>query len=255
MAIIDCTLYNGEQELWDLRYNILKQYVDEFVVCEATQTFSGQPKQLLFDYKKYSKAKYYIISENQFLRYYRLAVSSPNTSYGKGASHWVREFAIKEAIKDSLTHLKDNDTVFVSDTDEIWNPIEGYQTNTPFKLMQRVYTYYLNNLSSEKWWGTLVTPYKFIKNGCLNHLRTNSEKDLSSYKGWHFTSLAPYLKQKLKDSYTDEDYATEQILSNLDKNIKENKDFLGRDFTYVKDESKWPNYLRRNRDKYKHLML
>lgn len=249
MAIIDLTLYNGEQELWDLRYNILKPFVDEFIVCETSMTFSGRPKP--FSYAQKPKIRYFQITKQVSEKYKDLAYQSPNTA---GAEHWKTEFAQKEAIKDSLTHLKDDDTVFVSDTDEIWNPIEGYQTNTPFKLMQRVYTYYLNNLSSEKWWGTLVTPYKFIKNGCLNHLRTNSEKDLSSYKGWHFTSLAPYLKQKLKDSYTNEDYATEQILSNLDKNIKENKDFLGRDFTYVRDESKWPDYLRRNRLKYKHLL-
>ena len=42
--IIDVITFNGESEIWDIRYNILKNYVDEFVVLEFNETFSGKPK-------------------------------------------------------------------------------------------------------------------------------------------------------------------------------------------------------------------
>lgn len=254
--IIDCVCYNGEKELFDLRYNILKDYVDEFIVVEFDKTFSGKDKPWYFANQfmnmfTNSRINHFQIEQQKYNKYKELAESSPNTI---GAEHWKREFMQKESIKDCLTHLNDNDTVFISDCDEIWDPEAGYQTNTPFKVMQRVYTYYLNNRSTEQWFGTLVSPYKHIKNACLNHLRTNAEKDLSFYRGWHFTSLKGNLKQKLTDSYTEEDYATPQILNQLEENINNNRDFLGRDFQYQVDEKDWPEYLKRNREKCRHLL-
>lgn len=270
--IYDVITYNGEKELFDLRYNILKDVVDEFIVVEFVKTFSGKNKLLTFrygglpDWKKdkkdwigrWPKVNYYAISEAEYDKYKDLALSSPNTNYGRGAEHWVREFCQKESIKDCLTHLKDDDIVFIGDCDEIWNP-GRYGPETlmpqgfnPVKLKLQVYTYWLNNLSSEEFYGTLVARYKDIKNECLNHLRTNSLK--VSHSGWHFTSMAKSLKQKLKDSYTEETYANKQVMDNLDENIENDRDFLGRDFKYTIDEENWPQYLKDNRKKYLHLL-
>ncbi len=75
--------------------------------------------------------------------------------------------------------------------------------------------------------------------------------------GWHFTSLGGYekIKQKLTDSYTSESYANEWVMTNLQNNLDKNKDFLGRNFAYRIDELNWPQYLKENREKYKHLCL
>lgn len=121
------------------------------------------------------------------------------------------------------------------------------------KLKLRVYTYYLNNRSSEEFAGTLVGRWGEIKNECLNHLRSNTKWTEDDY-GWHFTSMYQYLRQKLTDSYTKESYATPQVLASLDENIKQNKDFLGRNFTYMLDESDWPPWLTEHRQDYKHLL-
>ena len=181
-----------------------------------------------------------------------MAKESPNTQYGKGAEHWITEFAQKESIKDCLADLQDDDIVFIGDCDEIWNP--GKTATQPTKLKLGVYTYWLNNKSSEEFWGTLVCKYAYIKDTCLNHLRSTNHFKTKNINGWHFTSMANFLKQKLEDSYTEETYATPTVMSNLEENIKQNKDFLGRDFTYRVDENEWPTYLKENRDKYKHLL-
>ena len=119
--IIDCISFNGEYAIWDLRYNILKDHVDEFIVVEAPTTFSGMPKELYFENIKdaYAKVKYFVIDENYTKEEIEQAYRSPNTA---GPEHWKREFLQKESIKKALTHLKDEDIVFVGDCDEIWKP-------------------------------------------------------------------------------------------------------------------------------------
>lgn len=253
--IYDICTYNGEKDLFDLRYNILKDYVDEFIVVEFDKTFSGKDKQPYFpqDFKNLDKVSWCVFTENHWKQYKELAESSPNTV---GADHWKTEFMMKESIKDALIHLKDDDIVFIGDCDEIWNPeLASGDTNGVIKLKLKVYAYYLNNRSSEIFWGTIVGKYKNIKDKCLNHLRSRdyfraTEPEL----GWHFTSMAKDLERKLTDSYTSDSYASPEIMSNLQENIKNNKDFIGRNLTFKTDESDWPTYLKDNREKYGHLL-
>lgn len=258
--IIDCFTYNGEADILEIRLNILNDYVDQFIICESSTTFSGKQKEWYFDrdkerVKKFlPKIKYFKNNEYEnpyTLEEISLAVGSPNT---QGATHWKHEFLQKERIKKALIGLKDDDIIYVGDCDEIWQPIAG-EFFRYAKLKLRVYEYYLNNLSTEKFWGTIIAPYNLVKESCLNHLRTNAYKTETIF-GWHFTSMGgeKELRRKLTDSYTNQSYATSEVLDNLERNIKENKDFLGRDFKYKIDESEWPQYLRDNREKYKHLL-
>ena len=254
MAIIDVCTYNGEWELFEIRYNILKDYVDRFVVIEFDKTFSGKKRENYFN-NKYDKTVHYYNPEKIYEKYKELAESSPNT---KGAEHWKREFMQKESIKDRLDDLKleDNDIVFISDCDEIVNPMFYIEPNSElvkYKLI--VYTYWLNNRSSENFWGTIKARYRDIKNECLNHLRNNHErKNTINDAGWHFTSMHHQIKQKLTDSYTEESYATKEVMDNLEENIKNSKDFLGRDFNYEINEEDWPMWLKENRERYLHLL-
>lgn len=248
--VIDVVTYNGEKDMWDLRYNILKDYVDEFIVIEFDRAFSGSVKPFYGEgVVKGDKVKYIKVTDNVWHKYMDLAKSSPNTV---GAAHWKEEFCQKEYIKDCITHLKDDDIVFVGDVDEIWEPgIMGIRG----KLRLKVYTYFLNNRSSEQFYGTITYPYEHIKDECLNHLRSDSPKD-DHYSGWHFTSMGGYeeVKRKLENSYTRESYWTPQVEANLKTNVEGSRDFLGRGFTYWIDESEWPEYLKANKEKYKHLL-
>lgn len=204
--------------------------------------------------EQYPDVTYHFITMDMYWKYQDLAEDSPNT---KGAKHWKREFMQKESIKDVLTHLQDDDLVFIGDVDEIVAPsvIESVRGNlvAPSKLELKVYTYYLNNRSTEGFYGTLMGSWGAIKGKCLNHLRSSNEYTFGDC-GWHFTSMGGVsaLKHKLTDSYTYESYATDRVLNALEANYGE-KDFLGRNFTYTVDESEWPDYLKGNREKYQHL--
>ncbi len=232
---------------------MLKDHVDQFIVCEAATTFSGETKPLYFKEIQhlYPDVIYYVIDENWTEEEKLLAWSSPNTL---GAAHWTREFLQKESIKKALIGLNSDDIVMIGDCDEIPDMTKVLKIKSwPLKLKLDVYTYYLNNKSTEQFWGTLVAPYGLIKNNCLNHLRTRAPKS-KNILGWHFTSMAKDLPKKLTDSYTQESYATPEVLENLAYNIEHNRDFLGRDFEYKTDESQWPHFLKKNRAKYQNLL-
>lgn len=261
MKTYDVFTYNGEFQILKLHLSILDQYVDKFIIVEANKTFTGHDKQLYFfrDQRFFKpwwrKIEYYIVDEWDDPELWALANNSPNTT---GASHWKREFYNKESIQKALIKFKvqDNDVVMIGDVDEIIDPTAEYESESPIKAKLRVYSGYLNNLSNEEFWGTLIAQYKDIKGQCLNHMR--SDKSLYSkgdYLGWHFTNMGGIeeVRRKLNDSYTPETYNTFAVQQALPDRIRNAKDYLGRDFTFTLDEKEWPGYLRVNRAKYEDL--
>ena len=57
MAIYDCFQYFNEEHIADLRFNILNEFVDHFVIVESTVNHQGKDKKLQFDINKYKKFK------------------------------------------------------------------------------------------------------------------------------------------------------------------------------------------------------
>ena len=49
MKIYDCFLFHDESMLLDLRFNVLNDYVDKFVITESTYLHNGLPKKLNFN--------------------------------------------------------------------------------------------------------------------------------------------------------------------------------------------------------------
>ena len=57
MAVYDCFQYFDEDEMVDLRLNILNNYVDYFVISESTKTHQGKRKKINFNLNNFSKFK------------------------------------------------------------------------------------------------------------------------------------------------------------------------------------------------------
>src|SRR3990167_1621609 len=187
--------YNGEMKVAQLHLAIMDSSVDRFIIVEANKTFSGKDKPLYFSrdnhfFKQWwKKIDYYVMNVWDDPELWEMALQSPNT---KGAAHWKREFYIKESIQKSLKdrNLIDSDTVIIGDVDEILDMKAIRGVRQPFKAKLRVYTYYLNNRSSEEFYGTLVSPYGYIKDKCLNHIRSDKQLYFKGEPlGWHFTSM------------------------------------------------------------------
>lgn len=257
----DVMTYNGEMKTLQLHLGILNDYVDRFIIVEANKTFSGNEKPLYFFQhqqfvKEYwHKIDYYVVNDWDDTDLWEQAINSPNT---QGAKHWKREFYTKESIHKALRKfdVQDGDTLFIGDVDEIIDPLANYESDTPIKAKLRVYAYWLNNLSDEEFWGTLICQYKDVKDKCLNHIR--SDKSIYSkgdYLGWHFTSMGGLeeVRRKLNDSYTPESYNTSEVQYLLPERLKNRQDYLGRNFRFEVEEKNWPRYLKSNKDKFKYL--
>ena len=253
MAIIDATSFHNEDDMFDLRYRMLEPYVDEFIVLECTSTFGGLPKPLNFERikGKYPKVKYVVNNDDYSTEEIEAAQLSPNTA---GLQRWMHEFLQKERLQGAMSHLNDDDTVFIGDVDEIWDPkilegpIEGVR-----KLRLRVYCYYLNLRSSEEFCGPIVAKYKDIKGQCLNHLRNNGPNNTKEYWGWHFTNMGGYdaVKMKVFDQYNPEVFGNDTWMNLTDRFGV--KDYVGRNFIFTEDESEWPEFLKINRERYSKL--
>jgi len=259
LKICDIFTYNGEEDLLEIRLHILNELVDEFIIVEAPKTFSGNSKPLYFERQKerfapfLHKIKYFVINDYpNDPEILKMADQSPNVPK-YGPEHWRREFYQKESIKKALTHLKDEDICFIGDVDEIWKLTQGMPKEiVRFKLRQLVYVYYLNNRSSEPWTGTLLTNYKTIREGCLNHLRTDGKWSILKNGGWHFTSMGGIeeVRRKLNDSYTKESYNNDEVQDKLSERFGQ-KDYMGRKFKFWIDESDLPKYILENKEKYR----
>lgn len=283
IKIYDCFYFFNELELLEIRLNILDPYVDYFIIMEATETFSGLPKKLIFEenkhrFKKFAKKIIHHVTtdtpaDEEDLRERLLnknisklgkeiilnTLTSDNIP--KGQVHWLKEFYQKECLKRVLAqrNLSDNDICFISDVDEIWNPeiVIDYSRNDLFKYQQVAYYYYLNNRSNDYWvtgWtGTVMTKYKNIKYSCVNHLRTHTKNKYTITKkgGWHFTFQggADRIRKKL-ESYGHLEFNTDKIRSQIEDMLVENRDYRGRRLKFWTDESSLPKYLINNKSKY-----
>lgn len=258
MAVIDVFTFNGENDILKLHLSVMNDYVDRFIIVEADKSFTGNNKPLYFFRDQrffkpwWKKIDYYAMTDWDDINIWEMALQSPQT---QGAHHWKREFYIKESIQKALiaNNIKDDDTLFIGDVDEIIDPLSKFESDSPIKAKLRVYAYYLNNRSNEDFHGTLITEYKDIKGKCLNHIRS----DTSLYStgeplGWHFTSMGGVdeVRRKLNDSYTPETYNTFEVQQLLPERLRAGTDYLGRPFIFKKDESEWPEYLKKNKNKY-----
>ena len=238
--VIDAILYNGERDIFDLRYNVLKDVVDEFVVVEFGKTFSGKDKEA--HPINLPKVSYHFFTQVKDLK--------PNLPPA-----FATEYNQREMIKQCLKHLDGDEWVFIGDCDEIWEPnFEIPEDRIKFRL--RVYAYYLNNRSSEDFaLGPILARYHTVRANRINDLRTQTPLS-PELSGWHFTNMggAERLKEKI-ESYGHQEFNTPEVKDNLEERIKRNQDYVGRNFTFWKDESDWPEYLKNNKDKYNHLLI
>lgn len=258
--VIDSFLFFNELDLLEIRLNILDKYVDKFVIVECTETFMGKPKPLYFkeNQDRYAQWKdkivHYVVDkiDPEILE---SAKRSPNV--GAGEHFWVREFCQKESMIKALDFCKDDDTVFVSDLDEIWNPDLwiGVVGDNIFKCKQTAYHYYLNNRSDQDiggWVGTHFGTYKTLDRYGINHFRNRGNNPiLLENGGWHFTFMGGEEAIKTKvEAYSHQEYNTPEVKCMIKGKMFMNEDFANRGFKLWVDESQLPKYLIENKQKW-----
>ena len=136
--IIDCFRFFNEKELLELRFNMLKDYVDIFVILEGTKTQSGIPREELLA-KKYIKElgfpedKFIVLevelpSNDEDIKNtvddiaFRSLSGKSNDSYKNSVNARTRERLLLNSLLTIIDQFDDNTVFFVSDCDEIIKP-------------------------------------------------------------------------------------------------------------------------------------
>ena len=97
--IVDCITFFDNNFMFNLRYNILENYVDYFVVCESRYDHTGKKKKSNFIWKKkYKKNK---------IKYFLLKKPFP-----KKNNRWENQALQREYLLKCTNFLSPNDYIF-----------------------------------------------------------------------------------------------------------------------------------------------
>jgi beta-1,4-mannosyl-glycoprotein beta-1,4-N-acetylglucosaminyltransferase len=270
--IFDCFTYFNEDLILDLRLNILDEFVDKFVIVEATKDHAGREKKLNFNLNNYSKFKNkinYIVVEDM-----PVTVNSFVKGKVKYHENFVRENYQRNQIARGIQDASDNDLIIVSDVDEIPNlkKIKNFNVNKCTIFYQKFYQYKLNLLTGTNWPGSRIIKKKFltspqdlryktvkrIRFWQLHRFFTNP--DFINDGGWHFSYLMSPEKIKLKvESFAHGEFNKEHVTDiDLIKNkVNNNKDIFNRNifFQKVQIDNSFPEYIVKNKHKFSEFII
>lgn len=111
--LFDCFLYFNEKELLELRYEMLKDVVDGFIITDANRTFKGDPK----PFTCVETLRELGIPEDKVQI---LHVELPSKE--EVLNPWVREYAQRDALAVGMRMTPPDSVFFFSDVDEIPKP-------------------------------------------------------------------------------------------------------------------------------------
>ena len=259
MAIYDCFQYFNEDHMLDLRFNILDEKVDYFVISESTKTHQGNSKKLNFNinnFKKYKKKIIYLVDDFE----------NKNLFNHTGGESLVEQHQ-RNNISNGLKKADDNDLIILSDSDEIpdLDKLKQIKSGTKFSAFsQMMFMYKLNlkNLDESNWIGSKVC---LKKNFPLpQKLRDMKFKDYSFWRidklntqiikgGWHFSFLQTpkEIIKKIK-AYSHGEFNTEELTNekNIEEKMLKNIDIFNRGFNLKKIEldQSFPRFIQENKD-------
>ena len=270
MQIIDCFMYFDEDLILEVRLNTLYEYVDRFVICEATLDHSGKKKQLNFNiekFKKFKKKINYIVIDD---------LPKDVKSFKKNwhPAHYRDQYQ-RNTLSRGFQDCNDNDLILISDLDEIPNPkkILEFSKNDKYAcFVQKNFSIKLNlhNKSEPKWFGTRMCRKKDLKSPqWLRDIKCRKRPFYKFYKpkfdkfindgGWHFSSVksAEGIYKKL-DSYAEQQWNNDNF-KNLDiikRKIQKKEDLFDRNhkFEVVNVDISYPNYILKNKDRFENFI-
>ncbi len=277
--IYDCIPFFNELDILKLRMQILAPYVDFFVIEEASVTFSGEPKRMIFAENRQLFAEF-----EEKIRY----VAVENSPLVGVTTHERDKFQKNQLIR-GLSGCKPEDIIIFGDVDEIPNPetlvrlIERFEPGKIYHLAQRMFYCFLNmeevsgNLLSitgefpgverRQWLGTKVCSFSELPGEGIVYLREVSPEDKRSVRvadgGWHFgymggngeRDVAKRIGVKVQAAAHSE-YNSKRYLSEAVDRLLCGEDIFDRDAKFVRvpiDES-FPAYLRAHREEYDFLI-
>ena len=260
---IDCITFFDNNFMFDFRYNVMKNYVDKFVICESLYDHRNNKKGVNFDPEK----KY--INDPQILH---IVVEKP---FPKNTNAWQNQAIQRDYIIKKLNFAEDNDFIFFSDPDEILNPevLKNFDLKKKYGIfLQRFFNYKFNifNPYESPWEGTKVCKKKNLKsidfmrekvrkkNLRYKFYRFDKEKNIQIFEnaGWHFNNvMSPEMISKKLKTFAHNEFSSEEFSSveTIRNKINAKVDLFNRNEKYevVKIDESFPKYLLDNLLKFK----
>ena len=263
--IYDVIPFFNELAVLELRMNILDPYVDFFVVNESPVTFTGHPKPLYFEENK-----------DKFKKFESKIIHNVTSENNPQWNQWERELCQKGSMLNGFyKQANDEDLVFLSDTDEIWNPEtidfdKVKDTNKLYICHQLFFHYFLNCVAvigeniPYPWEGTRLSTWKLLKRNSTDtfrnpnsgfQLHSQSQIERIPWAGWHFSFLNGPEAVKYKiNSWSHQEFNTPNVINNVEENVKNLRDVFGRNQFEIKPiqmtADTHPKYLLDNLEKY-----
>tara|TARA_Y100000590_G_scaffold198992_1_gene225977 strand:- start:209 stop:1018 length:810 start_codon:yes stop_codon:yes gene_type:complete len=269
MAIYDCFQFFDEENILDLRLNILDKSVDYFVIVESTSDHQGNNKNLNFDINKFRKFKEKIIY-----------ITVSDTAEKIKKPHLWGESLVEQHQRNSiikgLKKCNDDDLIIISDVDEIpdLTKLNLFEKKNRYAVFaQKKFDYKLNllNETEGEWHGSKMCLKKNLKSPqWLRNLkfkkypfwRIDKIKDIQIIKngGWHFSYLqtpASILKKIKSFSHGEHNLPELAIEKKIKEKIEMKQNIFNLKFTYKKVEidSSYPEYIIKNKEKYKEWII
>ena len=264
MRIFDCTTFYSEHLMLDVRFNILNEKVDKFIVVESLFSHSGKPKKFNFDIKNYQKFKdkiNYIIIENEPEG---LIVNQNLSSAEKSLNSLKRVEQSYDYMAKSLNDAEDNDLIILSDNDEIpnLNSKQFLNSKKNIFIFEQLFFYYKFNLHYDlmNWFGSkacrkkklMSMPWlRNLKNKQYPFWRFDTLFSKTKYNnleiikdgGWHFTNLmtAEKLYEKMSNFGHHNEFDESGLKINDIKNKIENREMFYNHFLDQTNSNKWKN--------------
>ena len=232
MKIIDAFIFYDELDLLKIRLEFLYDFVDYFVICESSVTFTGRSKRWnFFDHREaFSPWLDKII----YLKY------EPTQLFLDGCkSAWQVEAAQRNFLATELVKFDKNDWAIISDVDEIWNPevvmpyLKNNKIRVDFGNLEMLFHYYYLNcrgigVENSTWRKAFfIRVNRIQKKKDINKIREGKQKNILNNAGWHFSYLGGV--KKIIDKI--ESFSHQELNSEKIKNAQRLEDVmrLGKD--------------------------
>ena len=260
--LLDCITFFDNNFMFNFRYNILKDYVDYFIICESKYDHKGIEKKQNFIWKEEfdkEKVKYFFMDK----------------PFPQNNDPWKNQAIQREFLLNCTNFADKEDYIFFSDPDEIPNPNLLINFNLKKKygiFLQDCFNYKFNlfNKYESPWEGTRVAKKKDLssidfmrqkirsKNLKYSFFRFDKERNIETFEkgGWHFNNLMSPEKISLKlKTFAHTEYASKEFSSIdviMDK-INRKVDLFNRGHNYQRRvlDNTFPEYLIKNIHLYK----
>lgn len=276
--VYDCFTFFNELDLLEIRLNILNDYVDKFVIVEATRTHANKPKDLVFQNNK-----------KRFSAFMDKIIYVIADDFPEFETAWTNESYQRNCIMNGLKNCNDDDIIIISDLDEIWNPLKtdlSCNHGEVIGIRNQNFMFYLNycnyglgvidksrmirfSFFKEKISDKLLPSVgTFSKSGDFTEITPNlirsSKPHCIKGDGWHFTYVGGIERVKLKmSSFAHQEYNKPEIVNDvfLKKQIDKGRfsisisDCILNRLFVIKVDERLPKYIQENTEKYSNLIL